>query len=757
MNPNNEVIFETKDDHLVSNLYRGSITAVPSLETELYVWGCAHQTSNWIVLNWRTREWRVVESISDAEAPSARHAHTATYFSMRGESYIAVLGGSASSANDSNPPFADVYIYNIKQKLWLPVPLVAESQAGAEQPTPRLFHSATFVEVENEPYLAVVGGIFSDRTLAVNVPVPTMINRRALVLPELRFYNLRLRTWSQPVYVPGRYRHNAVLIPSSSREPKLMIVGGRDMKGNLSKEPLIIDIRSAYQSLRHSFPSSHGSPAEDYGQGIYWSLLGGIVQPLGPFYGNCHAVSHGDSVIVFALLDRAISQTHTQPTHTGHRSSRSRTESRPRPSEQTSAPYRHDSNPSHSGWALSFSGGSVSFRELRKVRRTAQKAEVAAQSIAALSAQVQAQMSPEALEPPVAPALHPQPPTPAPAPVISVPPRTSWLWCGVVNSGWGTMTGGEEDLLLLVYQAEERIFLVPLLLSALGLSRSKHEDEPSTLRASLSDLLPPLWDGTPQNMSSSHTNPSIPPFADFLLHTSTPGAPPLAVHRNILLSCSSYFKSLLTSGFTESMSGEANVDEGYAASYALCCWIYTRTLPAWLETSSTFWSNEMFSNPPIEFSYAAHAGETLCELLIAANARMLPALATHVRALIRSDHMYAPELAPLVWRAAELTDVTDPEDLFSCAPPGVASVRWVADIVQSQVRPPEDRKVFMAAVSKWCCEGEPEVVSAMEGAREWLEPEIWDAWVQQREKLGGGGCKPVELRKTEGDAVMKNI
>ncbi|KAG8682864.1 hypothetical protein FRC09_016481, partial [Ceratobasidium sp. 395] len=119
--------------------------------------------------------------------------------------------------------------------------------------------------------------------------------------------------------------------------------------------------------------------------------------------------------------------------------------------------------------------------------------------------------------------------------------------------------------------------------------------------------------------------------------------------------------------------------------------------------------------------------------------------------------MYAPELAPLVWRAAELTDVTDPEDIFSCAPPGVTSARWVASVVQSQARPLEDRKIFMAAVSKWCCEGELEVISAMEGAREWLEPEIWDAWVQQREKLGeGGGCKPVELRKAEGDAVMKN-
>ncbi|KAG9121635.1 hypothetical protein FRC07_002340 [Ceratobasidium sp. 392] len=619
--------------------------------------------------------------VSNAEAPSARHAHTATYFSMHGESYIAVLGGSASSANDSNPPFADVFIYNIKQRLWLPVPPAVDSQAGIEQLTPRLFHSATFVEIEHEPYLAIVGGIFSDRTLAVNVPVPTMINR----------------------------------IPSSQ-------------------------------------------PAEDYGQGVYWSWLAGVVQPLGPYYGDAHVVSYGDSLIMFALLDRTASQTHTQPIPIGHRPSRSRTESRSRVPEQSISSYRHDSSPSHSGWALSFSGGSVSFRELRKVRRLGQKAEAAARSIAALAAQAQSQSSPGILEPPVAPALHPQPPTPAPAPASSTIPKSSWLWCGVVNSGWGTATGGEEDLLLLVYQAEGRIFLVPVLLSALGLSQSDSADETSTLGIGLSGLLPALWDGTHRPMSVSYLNPTTPPFADFLLHTSTPEAPPLAVHRSILFSCSAYFKSLLTSGFNESLTGEASVDEGYAAAYAMCCWIYTRALPAWLETPGAFWSDEKCVTPPVEFSYAAHAGETLCELLIAANARMLPALATHVRALIRSEHMYAPELAPLVWRAAELTDVTDTEDLFPCSPSAANAGRWVAEVVQSQMRPTEDRKAFMGAVSKWCCEGDPEVTSMMESARDWLEPDVWDAWVQKRAKVTGQteGCKLVQRGKGEDDIAMGN-
>ncbi|KAG9086189.1 hypothetical protein FRC06_003233 [Ceratobasidium sp. 370] len=418
-----------------------------------------------------------------------------------------------------------------------------------------------------------------------------MINRRALVLPELRFYNLRLRAWSQPVYVPGRYRHSAVLVPSSSHQPKLMVVGGRDIRGNLSKETLIIDVRAAFQSLKYSLPPSHKPPAEDYGQGVYWSWLAGVVQPLGPYYGNCHVVSHGDSLVIFALLDRAASQTHTQPISVGHRSSRSsgsRTESRIRLPEQIPPPYRHDTNPTHSGWALSFSGGSVSFRELRKVRRVAQKAEVAAQSIAALALQAQTQSSLEPLKPPVAPALHPQPPTPAPAPSGPVPPK-SWLWCGVVNSGWGTATSGEEDLLLMMYQAEGRIFLVPVLLSALGLLRSRSGNNggnTSTLGIGLAGLLPQLWDGSPQAPSTSYMSPTIPPFADFLLHTSTPGAPPLAVHRSILLSCSAYFKTLLSSGFNESRTGEASVDEGFARTSD--CARLSRTCKTVFKVSTAF-------------------------------------------------------------------------------------------------------------------------------------------------------------------------
>lgn len=718
----------------MSDLYRGSITTVPgALDSELYVWGCAHQNSDWIVLNWRERRWRVIETISSENTPSARHAHSATYFTMLGEAYIAVLGGSARAVTEPNPPFSDVHIYDIKHRLWLPVPLASDSQANVENLTPRLFHSATFVEIEYDPYLVVVGGIFSDSTLAPNVPMPTMVNRRALVLPELRFYNLRLRCWSQPVYVPGRYRHSAILIPSTTREPKLMIIGGRDVRGDLSDETLLIDVRGAFRSLKHSSSAAERPPADNHGQGVYWSWLTGIVQPLGPYYGNCHVASHVDSVVIFALPNHTL----TRP----RRAERTRRANpfepvvRSRPPEPSTSSSHSETQPGYSAWAISFDGGSTSFRELRKLRRISQKAEVAAQALATH------------MPNPVSPAPPTNPPVPAPPAAhptsTTTPPKAEWLWCGTVPSGWGTAMGGQEDLLLLMYQTEGRVFLVPALLSALGIPRERSNEVDSTLSLGSSSgllcLLPPLWDGTSE-MSSVTLDPTVPPFGDFALCTSTPDAPPIILHRSVLLARSAHFRSLLTSGFSESRTGEVTVEENYAAAYALCHWIYTSSLPAWLESPNAFsWDDDFGTSLSTEGRYAAHAGEILCELLIAANARMLPTLANRVRQLIRAEHMHVPELAPLVWRAAELTDVSDVEELvpFSNASSRQAESLWVSEVVQTQMRPAEQQKQFSAAVSHWCCEGGPEVRAAMEGAKEWLEPEVWRCWVDKCAKLGG--------------------
>ncbi|CAE7212388.1 unnamed protein product [Rhizoctonia solani] len=90
-----EAIFDTRDDHLAGDLYRASITAVAGThDTELYAWGFTNQT-DWVVLDWRERRWRVVETARNDNAPGTRHAHSATYFTMLGEAYIVVLGGAA--------------------------------------------------------------------------------------------------------------------------------------------------------------------------------------------------------------------------------------------------------------------------------------------------------------------------------------------------------------------------------------------------------------------------------------------------------------------------------------------------------------------------------------------------------------------------------------------------------------------------------------------------------------------------------------
>ena len=112
----NWTCFSKTDDHLVSDLYRGSITAVPSAhDTDLYAWGCLNQT-DWAVLDWRERRWRAIEAVctgcgffrislsnfgplkaKNDNGPGTRHAHSATYFTMLGEAYIAILGGFKSS------------------------------------------------------------------------------------------------------------------------------------------------------------------------------------------------------------------------------------------------------------------------------------------------------------------------------------------------------------------------------------------------------------------------------------------------------------------------------------------------------------------------------------------------------------------------------------------------------------------------------------------------------------------------------------
>ncbi|KAF8740314.1 hypothetical protein RHS02_04407, partial [Rhizoctonia solani] len=746
INSHSDAVFDTQDDHLISDFNRGSITAVPgTVDTELYAWGCPNQ-SDWVVLDWKERRWRIVEAAKNDNSPGVRHAHSATYFTMLGEAYIAVLGGSDGSTNDSNLAFADVFIYDIKQRLWLSVVPEAESQKDVEYLTPRLFHTATFVEIDHDPYLAVVGGIFNERMMAANVPNPTVINRRTSVLPELRFFNLRLRRWSNPIYIPGRYRHAAVLIPST-REPKLMLIGGRDKKGTLSKETILINLRLAFHTLKHRLPSDK-PPAEDHGAGIYWSHLAGVVQPLGPYVGSCHTTTHADSVIIFGREDRSMDDElpSSRPRNRLPRGPlRFQPEPRPRPPEPTrrsSDISQHSDQTDYSGWALTFDGGSVSYRELRRLRRMSQKAELAVKSLPI-----------PALPSPVVPT------DPVPLQNMPVTSKPEWLWSGVVKSGWGTSTGGQEDLLLLLYQANKHTFFIPVLLSALAIQK----DVSNARGCGLDGLLPPLWDGF-TTQTTMPLDPSEPPFGDFALRSSTPEAPPIILHRSVLLARSVYFKILLTSGFTESRKGEVEMEESYPALYALAYWIYTSGLPEWLESSSIFPHEDDTS---IEARYASHAGETLCELLIAANARMVPALVVHVRQLLRS-HMHVPELAPLVWRAMELTGMDQSEEVIpfssSGSRDGLGNREWIRDVVAHQLRPTESQREFNAAVTQWCCGSDPEVRAAMESAKEWLEPEIWRSWVNKCGKSkddgrivskGGANTDSEIIVKAESDVPME--
>ncbi|KAG8725751.1 hypothetical protein FRC11_001569 [Ceratobasidium sp. 423] len=337
------------------------------------------------------------------------------------------------------------------------------------------------------------------------------------------------------------------------------------------------------------------------------------------------------------------------------------------------------------------------------------------------------------------------PTTPSPQ-FPTVQSKPEWLWTGTVRSGWGTSTGGQEDLLLLMYQANKRMFLVPVLLSALAVQK----DELNARGSGLGGLLPPLWNGV-ISQTQTALDPTVPPFGDFALQTSTPGAPPIILHRSILLARSVYFRVLLTSGFTESRTGEVQMEESYPTLYALAHWIYTGELPGWIESPSMFPDDD--DDISIESRYAAHAGETLCELLIAANARMVPVLVHHVRQLLRS-HMHVPELAPLVWRAMELTGMDQAEEVVPFGPGtgsrrGAGNREWIQDVISHQLRPTESQRQFSAAVVQWCCGQDPEVRTAMEGAKEWLEPGIWKSWVEK--------CAKVRASEVKGDVKEDDV
>ncbi|KAJ1304105.1 hypothetical protein OPQ81_008508 [Rhizoctonia solani] len=182
------------------------------------------------------------------------------------------------------------------------------------------------------------------------------------------------------------------------------------------------------------------------------------------------------------------------------------------------------------------------------------------------------------------------------------------------------------------------------------------------------------------------------------------------------------------------------MEETYPTLYALAHWIYTGELPTWVESPSIFPDDDDIST---ESRYALHAGETLCELLIAANARMVPALVRHVRELLRS-HMHIPELAPLVWRAMELTGMDHAEELVPFgAGAGSGGVEWIRDVVSHQLRPTESQRQFSAAVVQWCCGQDPEVRAAMEAAKEWFEPGVWRSWVERCAKVRTGEAKGV--------------
>jgi hypothetical protein len=63
----------------------------------------------------------------------------------------------------------------------------------------------------------------------------------------MQILHLPSGSWSPTLHVPARYRHSAVLVPSrSSRsQPRILVIGGRDAKGQHNDPSFVIDLRYA--------------------------------------------------------------------------------------------------------------------------------------------------------------------------------------------------------------------------------------------------------------------------------------------------------------------------------------------------------------------------------------------------------------------------------------------------------------------------------------------------------------------------------
>ena len=408
------------------------------------------------------------------------------------------------------------------------------------------------------------------------------------VLPELRVLNLRTKRWYPPLNVLSRYGHAAVLLPGP--QPHILVLGGRDARGDLARMHYIIDATAVIDTLvrpQEGNPSTTSdvlqprpgtdSPLLPVRQ--IWRHLGFLSDSsnvIGPFNGtsNIWAVRDGHKIYV---LGQATSE------------SRASNDLLVSDHQTASLPYTL--------WTLTFGAGWTNFEDISS--------------------------------------------TVLPYSSLQNQKRERWLWLGLVETDVKAMpanhsTGEVEDVTW-EHVAHERVLLalnshrdeivyarsilseehtdtiraiaIPIVGVDTPASATPYYDHCADRAVSFDAFLPPLWDGVSPTLSSL----SLP---DFHIQTSTLDAPLISVHSLIIGSRSPYLQMLLSSGFLPSqpntpsnaISPTTTMDEDYYVIYAYIHWLYTDTLPRYLHTSTT----------------PAKPAKILADLLLAADKYLAP-------------------------------------------------------------------------------------------------------------------------------------
>ncbi|KAF8342910.1 uncharacterized protein EI90DRAFT_802652 [Cantharellus anzutake] len=550
-------------------------------------------------------------------APGSRHAHSSTYYEFEQHEYIVIYGrrhisgykafaddGFAGGYDDCYLPGHTAHVYSLDESSWLykspePSPFVVT-------PTPRSYHTATFVNVDNEPYLFVVGGIHHTRGN----------EGRTYVLSDLNILNLRRLEWSSLPLV-SRYHHSAVLLPGSS--PRILVIGGRDSRGLWSSTPFVIDVRAALKKSGLSdidclgLPSRTTSEGHDEDDDRLWSSLVLPIGPFLPFNRPLWLARDGSIIFVFgcAVDPNEIPHVHNLT------------------SEMASTSGILVSFHFDPGWTTC-----VQYSVLSQVS--------SADPLATNSNRKWVWFG-----------------------VLD-----SHLVFDPLDDDPALMSSGSEKLLMILStdsrevghtsnvgrvesEASYNAVLLPLarILHSSSDDRARsclerHPTIPSL--CSFAVHAPQLW----HPIESPTALDRRPLYTDTTIICSTASSPPLYAHSLILSARSSFFRSLFQSGLAESSKKEVRLDEPYLVSYVLLHYFYTEMLPPFLAQYSTVHSQSVGKSSWIQ--NANDAVKLASATLVAASKYLSPSnltfqLHTLIRKCINTGN------AIWAWHAAWLT------------------------------------------------------------------------------------------------------